>query len=62
LLLADEPTGNLDTDNGEIVLEKLKELAGRTQTAVVMATHSREAARFADRTVGMRDGKLDSQT
>ena len=60
LLLADEPTGNLDTDNGEIVLEKMQELAGQMDTAVVMATHSREAARFAGRTIGMRDGQLVS--
>ena len=58
LLLADEPTGNLDTENGEVVLERMQELAGRTDTAVVMATHSREAASFADRTIGMRDGQL----
>ena len=60
LLLADEPTGNLDTDNGEIVLARMQELAGQTDTAVVMATHSREAASFADRTIGMRDGQLVS--
>ena len=60
LLLADEPTGNLDTDNGEIVLHKMQELAGRTDTAVVIATHSGEAASFADRTIGMRDGQLVS--
>ena len=60
LLLADEPTGNLDTDNGEIVLERMQELAGQTDTAVVMATHSREAASFADRSIGMRDGELVS--
>ena len=60
LLLADEPTGNLDTDNGRIVLRKMQELAGRTDTAVVMATHSPEAASFADRTIAMRDGQLAS--
>ena len=60
LLLADEPTGNLDTDNGEIVLHKMQELAGRTDTAVVIATHSGGAASFADRTIGMRDGQLVS--
>ena len=59
LLLADEPTGNLDTDNGEIVLKKMQDLAG-ADTAVVMATHSREAASFADRTIAMRDGQLAS--
>ncbi len=59
LLLADEPTGNLDTDNGEIVLGQLRDLAGRTGTAVVMATHSREAAGFAHSTLAMRDGLLE---
>ena len=43
---------------GEIVLHKMQELAGRTDTAVVIATHSAEAASFADRTIGMRDGQL----
>ncbi len=58
LLLADEPTGNLDSDNGAVVLEKMQDLAGQTNTAVIMATHSREAAAFARRTIAMRDGQL----
>ncbi len=58
LLLADEPTGNLDTDNGEIVLGQMRDLAGGTGTAVVMVTHSREAAAFAHCTLRMRDGLL----
>ncbi|MBI4459259.1 MAG: ABC transporter ATP-binding protein [Acidobacteria bacterium] len=57
IVIADEPTGNLDSTNAETVLRLLQEIskAGR---AVLMATHSREAAEFASRIVAMRDGQL----
>ena len=58
LLLADEPTGNLDSENGAAVLRLLRELPRRFGTTVVMATHSREAAAAADRVVHMRDGRI----
>ncbi|MBV9271899.1 MAG: ABC transporter ATP-binding protein [Candidatus Eremiobacteraeota bacterium] len=57
LVLADEPTGNLDSQNGENVLRLLREIADAGQT-IVMATHSTEAAGYADRAVRMRDGKI----
>ena len=44
LLLADEPTGNLDTATGNVILELLARVAGEQNTAVLMATHSDEAA------------------
>lgn len=59
VVLADEPTGNLDSHNGAIVLELLREIADRGQT-IVMATHSTEAAAYADRALHLRDGKLES--
>jgi putative ABC transport system ATP-binding protein len=59
VVLADEPTGNLDSQNGENVLALLRELAGRGQ-AILMATHSAEAAARADRRILMRDGRIDS--
>ncbi len=61
ILLADEPTGNLDTRNGENVLEILRDLADRGQ-AILMATHSGDAAARADRRVQMRDGRIEAQT
>jgi putative ABC transport system ATP-binding protein len=57
LILADEPTGNLDTANGEAVLAMLSEIA-RTGTSVVMVTHSRAHAAAADRTVNLLDGHV----
>ncbi len=57
LVVADEPTGNLDSENGRVVLELLSKLTANG-TAVVMATHSSEAARYAHRTLQMKDGRL----
>jgi putative ABC transport system ATP-binding protein len=56
LLLADEPTGNLDSHSAEAVLETLADLARREGKSVIMVTHSREAAKVADETREMRDG------
>jgi ABC-type lipoprotein export system ATPase subunit len=58
LLLADEPTGNLDTTTGSLILELLQRLARKRNTATVMATHSAEAAALADVVVRLRDGKV----
>jgi putative ABC transport system ATP-binding protein len=61
LLLADEPTGNLDTKNGDEVMTLLSELnrAGRT---VVMVTHSPDHAAYAKRTVSLLDGRVVAET
>ncbi len=59
LLLADEPTGNLDTATGNVILELLRRIATDNDTAIVMATHSPEAAAFADAVVKMRDGRIE---
>ncbi len=58
LVLADEPTGNLDTDNGRIVIEILRDLAAEG-TAVVVITHDHEVAAAMDRRISLRDGLLD---
>jgi ABC-type lipoprotein export system ATPase subunit len=58
LLLADEPTGNLDSDNAETVLKGLREFA-EEGGGVLLVTHDREAAAHADRVLHMRDGKLE---
>jgi putative ABC transport system ATP-binding protein len=61
LLLADEPTGNLDSTNSVRVLELLRELNEETGVAVLLATHSAEIAAGAKRVLPMRDGVLDNQ-
>ncbi len=62
LVLADEPTGNLDTSTGDTVLELLKALCRERGTTVLMATHSPEAAAFADTLVRLRDGEIEAIT
>src|ERR1700761_1072978 len=58
LLLADEPTGNLDTENSLAVLNILRDLNQRMNQTILMITHNPEAAEFAHRTVTMRDGRI----
>src|SRR5579871_2477878 len=60
ILLADEPTGNLDSHNGKQVMELLSELHKNGAT-ICMVTHDQNYAHFADRTVHMFDGKIVSQ-
>jgi ABC-type lipoprotein export system ATPase subunit len=59
LLLADEPTGNLDTQTGNLILQLLRRIADEQQTAILMATHSLEAAAMADTVVKLRDGRIE---
>lgn len=61
IVLADEPTGNLDSRNGENVLQLLRGLADSGQT-IVMATHSPEAAAICDRRIHLLDGRIESVT
>jgi putative ABC transport system ATP-binding protein len=58
LLLADEPTGNLDTRRGYEVLALLRELCRERDTAVLLVTHDPQAAALADRVLALRDGRL----
>jgi putative ABC transport system ATP-binding protein len=62
LILADEPTGNLDTDNGTQVMNLLAELNRELRLTIILATHSIEAARYARRTLSMRDGLIEEST
>jgi ABC-type lipoprotein export system ATPase subunit len=62
VLLADEPTGNLDTVTGNVILELLKRLTRELNTATLMATHSVEAAALADTVVRLRDGQIEEIT
>lgn len=58
IILADEPTGNLDTENSEIVLEMFKELNEKFNQTIVMITHNPEAAAVCSRVIRMRDGHV----
>ncbi len=68
VILADEPTGNLDTQNGKAVLDLLKSIhegigaGGTTAPTIIMATHSPEAASYAGRIIEMKDGVIVSDT
>jgi putative ABC transport system ATP-binding protein len=61
LLLADEPTGNLDSRHGEEVLALIDEVRRERGVTVILATHSDAAARRADRVVELKDGRLSSR-
>lgn len=58
VILADEPTGNLDTKTGMEVIDLIKDLSARYTQTVIMITHNQEIAKKADRIVYIRDGKL----
>ena len=58
LLLADEPTGNLDTNNGERVLSLIESLSNAHQVALILVTHQEETTRICNRTLHIHDGKL----
>jgi len=58
ILLADEPTGNLDTENSDRVLSVLRDLNVKLGQTILMITHNPEAAAYGHRTVTMRDGRL----
>jgi len=61
LVLADEPTGNLDEQTGKQVLTLLDRLTRQAGKNMILVTHSREAASYADRILYLRDGKLDGE-
>lgn len=58
LILADEPTGNLDTKNSQVVLDMLRQSNKEFGQTVLMITHNPEAAAFGDRIIHMRDGEI----
>ncbi len=60
ILLADEPTGNLDSQNSQTVLALLRDLNERLGQTILMITHNPEAAAYAHRIVNMRDGRIVS--
>ncbi len=62
ILLADEPTGNLDEANGQAIIDLLFGLRERHGSTLVMVTHSGELARRCDRTIRLRDGRIEDET
>lgn len=58
LILADEPTGNLDTQNSSEVIALLKEASRKYEQTIIMITHSRSIAQAADRVLNVSDGVL----
>jgi putative ABC transport system ATP-binding protein len=58
IILADEPTGNLDTENSEIVLNMFRDINQRFEQTIVMITHNPEAAAACSRTIRMKDGEI----
>jgi putative ABC transport system ATP-binding protein len=61
LILADEPTGNLDSQNSDIVLKMLRDANKQFGQTVLMITHNPEAAEIGDRIIHMRDGLIVSE-
>jgi putative ABC transport system ATP-binding protein len=62
VLLADEPTGNLDSTTGQEILNLLDALHGEFNMTILMVTHNEEAAQHCDRVIRLRDGKIVSTT
>ena len=62
ILLADEPTGNLDSKTGESILSLLRQINSEAGCTIVMVTHSREAAGYGNRTIFFRDGKVEEES
>src|SRR5262249_33401108 len=60
IIMADEPTGNLDGANGRHVLDMLLDLNRREQTTLILVTHDAELATYADRLITLRDGRVES--
>lgn len=61
IILADEPTGNLDTENSEIVLNMFRQLNEKFNQTIIMITHNPEAAAVCSRIIRMRDGLIDEE-
>jgi putative ABC transport system ATP-binding protein len=62
IILADEPTGNLDSKTGDAILTLLRRINEKEGCTVVMVTHSNEAARYSHRTIHLRDGRVERET
>jgi len=61
ILFADEPTANLDSESAQSVLEIMKELVEKYQQTILMVTHEPEDEKYVDRTIWLKDGKLENK-
>ena len=61
LILADEPTGNLDSSTGATILDLLEELSKKHDTALLLVTHHQDATRICRRTLDLLDGRLSTR-
>lgn len=61
IIFADEPTGNLDSENGQAVLELLLEFQKERKTTLVLVTHSLDIAKLADRMIILKDGRITTE-
>jgi putative ABC transport system ATP-binding protein len=61
IILADEPTGNLDTKTGADVFELLKLLSNKFKRTIIMVTHNPELAANTDRSIHIKDGKIEKE-
>jgi putative ABC transport system ATP-binding protein len=59
LILADEPTGNVDSESAKVVVDAFRKLVGDKDVSVIMVTHNLELAKYCDRIVTLKDGRLD---
>ncbi len=61
IILADEPTGNLDTKTGQDIFSMLNELSRKFKRTIIMVTHNPELAELTDRTIVIKDGRIDKE-
>lgn len=60
IILADEPTGSLDSKNGQMILQRLRDLHEKENVTLIMATHDLNVASMAQRTIKVLDGKIQN--
>ncbi len=61
LILADEPTGNLDTKSGDDVIKMLREISDSGKVTIVMVTHNPDTTKYCDKIIYIRDGKMEKE-